>query len=210
VTDLYVDAPPLLVRAQRQDAFAAQWEELRRGGSWDLAAPKHEFLRWLVDSSDVLLHGSNRRHVPVFEPRAQTDYADEPTHAVFATSDGIWPIYFAIADRRVVTSLINDCIHDGESARYFFSVATDPEGIDPWTGGLVYVLPREPFTVSHGSAEWTSPTRFGRSRVSRWSPTTSRSSTSFTDTRPASPSQSFTRAYVPDPHRLFGRAIRPA
>ena len=156
--DLYVDAPPLLVTAQRRDAFAAQWEELREGGSWSLATPKHEFLRWLVDSCDVLLHGSNRRHVPVFEPRAQTDYADEPTHAVFATSDGIWPIYFAIANRRVVTSLINDCIHDGESARYFFSVATDPEGIDPWTGGVVYVLPRERFTVSHGSAEWTSPT----------------------------------------------------
>jgi hypothetical protein len=158
VTDLYVDAPPLLVTTQRRDAFAAQWEEIRGGGRWNLAAPKHEFLRWLVDSCDVLLHGSNRRHVPVFEPRAQTDYADEPAHAVFATSDGIWPIYFAIANRRVVTSLINDCIHDGESTRYFFSVATDPEGIDPWTGGLVYILPREPFTVSHGSAEWTSPT----------------------------------------------------
>jgi hypothetical protein len=155
---LYVEAPPLVITAERRAQFDAQWEELTSGGRWSPAGPKHEFLRWVVESQPVLLHGSNRRDVAVFEPRAQTDYADEPTHAVFATSDGIWPIYFAIADRRVVRSLINDCVHDEGGARYFFSVATDPDGIDPWTSGVVYLLPREPFTVSHGSSEWTSPT----------------------------------------------------
>jgi hypothetical protein len=156
---LYVELRRLETRTEQESAFEGAWRRLTHGGSYDLDEPRHAFLRWLVATKPVLLHGSNRMDLEVFKPRNQTDYAGVPVRAVFATSDGVWPIYFAIADRRVVRSLINDCVHEGGIARYFFSVATVPEDAAPWTRGTVYVLPRPPFRVSHGSTEWLSRTQ---------------------------------------------------
>ena len=63
--------------------------------------------------------------------------------------DGIWPMYFAIADRNVVTSLVNGCIHLDDSAGvtsyYYFSVNHDAVTSQPWVNGTVYVLPRDTF-----------------------------------------------------------------
>jgi hypothetical protein len=150
---LYVELARLDPSVEQALVFQEQWGRLASGGPYDIDEPKHVFLRWLVAMQPVLLHGSNRTDLDIFEPRDQTDYAGIRVRAVFATSDGIWPIYFAIADRRVVRSLINDCIHDGAVARYFFSVATVPDEAHAWTSGTVYVLPRAPFSISHGSSE---------------------------------------------------------
>ena len=142
-------APPLELTDAKRRAFERSEVD---------AFPKHEYLRWLVATADppVLLHGS-AADIEVFEPREQTDWDGKSTRAVFATSDGIWPIYFAIADRRRVASLRNGCLPTLQGSRYWFSVEPLPGATDVWRDGFVYVLPRASFRPHPLGSEWASP-----------------------------------------------------
>jgi hypothetical protein len=116
---------------------------------YQLAEPKWQFLCWMTESKDVVLHGGNRSSIDVLEPRQADDVgAFGARQAVYAASDGIWPMYFAVADRGVVTSLVNGCIHldDGsDSSYYYFSINQDAMLSKAWVTGSVYVLPRVTF-----------------------------------------------------------------
>ena len=113
--------------------------------------PIYEFLSYLVEKEAVLLHGSNNPNIACFEPNLQTDYMGRMVQAVFATRDGIWPIFFAIIDRaKYRGSLRNTCIWktDEQGKRrkmYFFSINENQLANDPWTQGTIYVLPRDGF-----------------------------------------------------------------
>jgi hypothetical protein len=144
--------PPLRLDPEKEARFAEQWRRLRAGGAYDLGDPKHEFLRWLVAHEDVLLHGSNRVAGERLEPRDQLDAIDRPVRGVFASPDGIWPLFFAIADRSRTRLLFNGCERRNGRGVYFFAVGTDE---DPWTRGTVFVLPRAGFRRTHGF-EWLS------------------------------------------------------
>jgi hypothetical protein len=72
--------------------------------------------------------------------------------AVYAASDGIWAMFFAIVDReRYVRSLNNACFRvireDGSRTEpyYFFSINGDALPHDPWRKGTIYLLPRDTF-----------------------------------------------------------------
>jgi len=136
-------------------AFAEMFDKAVAGSArieWRSDRPKHEFLRWLVAARSVLLHGSNRTDIAEFVPRAQTDFWGRPAQAVFATADGIWPLFFAVVRRRPGLAAWNTCLQRDGRSLYFFSVSGGLE----WTDGVVYVLPRERFEQVPGSAEWMS------------------------------------------------------
>src|SRR5580704_11813505 len=99
-----------------------------------LAAPKWQFLCHAADHGAYVLHGSGTDDIAEFEPRQSNDIEEFGNRrAVYAASDGLWAMYFAIVDRgRYVTSLYNGCCRlgpapDGPFAepRYFFSVNED-------------------------------------------------------------------------------------
>ena len=118
---------------------------------YPLAAPKWQFMCWMTESKNVVLHGGNGAKADTLEPRKADDVSEfGARNAVYAASDGIWPMYFAIADRTVVTSLVNACIHleDNQvdaSHYYFFSINQDAMTSQPWVTGTVYVLSRNTF-----------------------------------------------------------------
>jgi hypothetical protein len=135
--------------------------------AYQLPYPKQEFLRYLVADRDVVLHGSGNDAIDVFEPTSQTDYFGRVRKAVFAASDGIWPMFFAILDRsRYHGSLRNACYWDidatGERQKcYAFSINATFLRQRPWREGSIYVLPRATFerVVDHDgspSEEWLS------------------------------------------------------
>jgi hypothetical protein len=103
----------------------------------------------------VLLHGTSDRAIEVFRPRRQTDFDGRPVEAVFATSDGIWPLFFAVTDRRGIRTTRNLCLHRDGAAYYYFSIDADPAHV--WRTGTLYVLPRAPFRPHADGTEWTSP-----------------------------------------------------
>ena len=89
-----------------------------------------------------MLHGSANADIMEFEPRKSDDLVEFGNRrAVYAASDGIWPIYFAIVDRdNYVTSLVNACFRvvtpSGKSEPfYYFSVNGDALAHRPRRGG---------------------------------------------------------------------------
>ncbi|MBV9359193.1 MAG: hypothetical protein JO023_27095 [Chloroflexi bacterium] len=141
---------------------------------YTLAAPRWQFLCYLCDQREVLLHGSGQPDIVEFEPRQSNDVAEFGNRrAVYAASDGIWPVYFAIVDRDGgVTSLVNSCARviepDGGRGEphYFFSINADALSRRPWRQGTVYLLPRQPFErqaplryrgLELEAAQWASP-----------------------------------------------------
>lgn len=120
---------------------------------YTLAAPKWQFLCYLCDHKEIVLHGSGRPDIVEFEPRQSNDVAEFGNRrAVYAASDGIWPIYFAVMDRdNGVTSLVNSCARvlapDGTRSEpyYYFSINEDAWSRRPWRRGTIYLLPRGTF-----------------------------------------------------------------
>jgi len=121
--------------------------------NYTLAAPKWQFLCYLCEAKAVLLHGSGNSAIEEFEPRQSNDTNEFGNRkAVYAASDGIWPMYFAIANRDgPVISLTNSCFRlmqsDGNWSvpYYFFSINDDAFEQNPWRNGTIYILPRATF-----------------------------------------------------------------
>ncbi|MFD1675739.1 hypothetical protein [Alicyclobacillus fodiniaquatilis] len=120
--------------------------------NYTLTAPKWQFLCYLAEKKNLLLHGSANAAIAEFEPRQSNDVDEFGNRcAIYAASDGLWPMYFAIVNRDVVTSLVNACFHvrsgDGHAAEtyYYFSVNQAAFAQGPWQNGMIYLLPRDTF-----------------------------------------------------------------
>ncbi len=150
--------------AEFDELFARQ---IATGGSetveYTCSAPKWQFLAYLGDSKDVLLHGTGDPEISEFEPRqseSSEDFGDQK--AVYASSDGLWAAFFAVMDRdRYRLSLVNSCFRmiepDGRSVPYYyFSINADALAKKPWRSGTIYVLPRDGFEqASPGKSKHT-------------------------------------------------------
>jgi hypothetical protein len=151
----YLVAPSADFDEAQVRAFERLWETIGAAPAPGAIAhacpyPKHEFLIYLVRHKEVLLHGSNDPGIARFEPRQQTDFRGRVRESVFATDDGIWPIYFAIVDRERVRVLRNACfgVRDADGVtrtQYLFAVPARQLKRHPWREGTVYVLPRDTF-----------------------------------------------------------------
>jgi len=133
--------------------------------NYTLPWPKWQFLCHLADHHDIAMHGSGDPNIALFEPRQSNDLNDFGNQkAIYAASDGLWAMFFAIVDRERVRSITNACIrleddigavHD---PLYVFSVSQSALASQPWRTGTVYLLPRLTFTNQP-------PMPFGSSKV---------------------------------------------
>jgi hypothetical protein len=187
-----LEGPPVTLST----GLRAEFDEILEGGrngliDYRLHVPKHEFLSYLVHARGFLLHGTASADLDEVRPMVATDYEARTLEAVFATSDGIWPLFFATLDRGRAGSLWNGCyqVRRGSVLHryYFFFTEADPHEEAIWRDGVVYVLPREPFARTWIPNEWVSrqpvrvaaklavsPTDFPlKGRVKRFDPTLS-------------------------------------
>ena len=113
-----------------------------------------DFLYFLVNKQEFLFHGSNQSNIDMLTPRIQENYRGDEISAVFASSDAIWAMFFAIIDReRYQGSLRNGSFllsRPGEMSEryYFFSINREMLGNSPWRSGSVYILLRDSFNQS--------------------------------------------------------------
>ena len=121
--------------------------------------PKWQFLCYVADHHDLALHGSGDPNIALFEPRQSSDVNDFGNQkAVYAASDGLWAMFFAIVDRARVMSITNACIRLEEDTGavhgplYQFSVSQSALASQPWRTGTVYLLPRKTFTTQPSMA----------------------------------------------------------
>ncbi|HYF63918.1 MAG TPA: hypothetical protein VD886_13945 [Herpetosiphonaceae bacterium] len=120
-----------------------------------LPSPRWPVLAYLAEHKPVLLHGSNDATITELVPRQSHDTeAFGNQYAVYAASDGIWPIFFAIVDRsQRPLSLHNACFRTElpggalSDPAYFFSLNREAWERAPWRTGTVYLLPRDGFEL---------------------------------------------------------------
>jgi hypothetical protein len=112
-----------------------------------------KFLCGVAERSGFAFHGTGDPGIASFEPRRPVDLAPfGDQQAVFATSDPIWAMFYAIVDRdRYDLTLNNGCIYllDSEDRpgvpHYYFSISREALTEQPWRSGYVYLLPPETF-----------------------------------------------------------------
>ena len=168
--DYWVERPPLSLtpstRAAIDDFFAAVDD-----------APEHplvintllwsygdvdawKFLCGVADRRRIAFHGTGNGGIESFEPRQPIDFAPFGDQmAVFATSDPIWAMFYAIVDRdRYEITLNNGCIllldSRGRSGipHYYFSISRQVLEEGPWRDGHVYLLPADTFVEQPAGA----------------------------------------------------------
>ncbi len=172
----YLERPAIQLDEATVTAFEAVWTQIATATApaelrYELPLPRWQFLCYLADHKPVLLHGSGKADIATFEPRKADDALEFGNRAaVYAASDGIWPIYYAILDReRYPMSLTNACIRavtptgEASSPFYFFSISRAALQQQPWHSGMVYILPRATF-----EPQAPIPTEDGEVHVMQW------------------------------------------
>lgn len=156
--DYWLPRPSVRFDEQTQQAFDELLAEaLRTGGcptlEYTLPAPKWQFLCHLAERHAIALHGSGNPDIDLFEPRQSNDLNEFGSQkAIYAASDGLWAMFFAVVDRARVGSVTNACIRleDASGAvhgpLYVFSVSQSALVHQPWRSGTVYLLPGATFT----------------------------------------------------------------
>ena len=116
--------------------------------------PKWQFLCYVADHHAIALHGSGSSTITLFEPRQSNDLNEFGNQkAVYAASDGLWSMFFAIVDRDRVTSVTNACVRLADETGtlhgpyYVFSVSQSALPSQPWRTGTLYLLPRSTFAT---------------------------------------------------------------
>ena len=169
--DYWLERPPLEVtsatRAAVEDVVALRE---RAGGETVLDVgpilegggdvTTWQFLCALAERCEIAFHGTGDPGIESFEPRQPIDFAPfGHQKAVFATTDPIWAMFYAIVDRdRHRITLNNGCIllldDDGRPGvpHYYFSITDDVLDRQPWRTGYVYFLPADTFVAQPAGA----------------------------------------------------------
>jgi hypothetical protein len=168
--DYWLTRPDASLDEDAQTAFEALLNKTPSMGEcptiqFSLPWLKWQFLCYLADHHDIVLHGSSNPNIALFEPRQSNDISEFGNQkAVYAASDGIWAMFHAIVDRERVTSVANGCIRIADEAGalngpyYVFSVNASALPKHPWRTGMVYILPRNTFTAQ-------APMAFGSNEI---------------------------------------------
>lgn len=154
--DFLLSQPPFDLSSEKLAAFDALIDSTPTNGfvDYQLTYPKWQFLSYLCKSRELVLHGSQNAGIEVVEPRKAVDVKTfSNQEAIYATTDGIFVIYFAIVDRKNFQplSLFNSCLDIRVSPDqvmgplYFFSITHSALLQQPWCDGVIYFLPRENF-----------------------------------------------------------------
>jgi hypothetical protein len=172
--DYWLTRPSVIFDERTQLAFDELLKTtLSSGGcptiDYTLPWPKWQFLCHVADQHDVALHGSGDPNITLFEPRQSNDLNEFGNQvAIYAASDGLWAMYFAIVDRDRVTSITNACVRLADETGtvhgpyYIFSVSQAALPNRPWRTGTVYLLPRRTFTVQPPMAFGTNQVHFAQ------------------------------------------------
>ena len=164
--DYWQERPPLSVDSSTHAAvedFLSREQPKAGDGLLDVDPIVHarggvtpwQFLSMLAERREIAFHGTGDPNIESFEPRQPIDYAPfGHQKAVFATTDPIWAMFYAVVDRdRYRLTLNNGCIllMDAEGSpglpHYYFSITGDALREQPWRTGYVYFLPEETFVA---------------------------------------------------------------
>src|SRR5574338_325920 len=103
--DYWLKRPKFEIDAQARSDIDQLIARYRASGTstridYTFPVPKWQFLCYLADQHNVVLHGTGEPDIRLFEPRQSNDL--EPfgaQTAVYAAGDGLWAMFFAVLNR---------------------------------------------------------------------------------------------------------------
>ena len=127
----------------------------------DTGVPVWALLCWLCETKGFVAHGTGQADIALFEPRQSNDVGwFGNRQAVYAASDGVWAMFFAVMNRPTVAMTISNAAVSIETdgllePRYFFGASRHAVEGRAYRNGWVYLLPsasfeREPGGTSAG------------------------------------------------------------
>ncbi len=148
---LFKSQPTITFSEQELNTYNQLYDEAINSDGvirYAISYPKQRFIQYIAQSKNVVLHGSNNPSIDQFEPRRQTLYNGKYVEAVFATKDGIWPLFYAVFDKsKLLGNIRNAClVLNGTKKYYYFSITRESSQINPWTNGMIYFLPMDSFS----------------------------------------------------------------
>ncbi len=147
--------------SHQNDFESALAEALTTGVGAAPNAPVWAWLSWLCEAQGFVAHGTGHADINEFEPRQSNDTGwFGNRRAVYASSDAVWAMFFAIMNRptirmRIVNSAISVSLNGQLEPRYFFGASRTALELGAFRDGWVYLLPgvsfeREPADTSLG------------------------------------------------------------
>ena len=119
--------------------------------------PLYKWIQYAISSEEYLVHGSPIPGIEIFTPRKQKLFNGKETTAVFASSNAVWSLFFAILDPSTrVGSLRNGCFMDNGKSdiRSYYLFSLDSSWKDPFCSGYIYIFPKKGFKQGGSKAEW--------------------------------------------------------
>jgi hypothetical protein len=163
IPEYWLTRPEFDFAPHRSDFELALAEALETGIGRAPNAPLWTWLSWLCDTHGFVAHGTGNADIAVFEPRQSNDTSWFGNRkAVYASSDALWAMFFAIMNRptvpmRIVNSAISVWVNGSLEPRYFFGSTQTDQTLEAFRNGWLYLLPsatfeREPADESLGFA----------------------------------------------------------
>ena len=152
--------PPPVV----EPGFETIADALLRGEHVELPESRLDFLRWLGQARGVVFHGSPRDDLVELsterKSRDSTEWGNQ--QAVYASSDPVWSIYFAVLRRdNGWRGTRNGSMGIGGRRFYFFVHNRGSQSPTRFGPGSLYILPSETFAAE----QWIVDTAHLVSRV---------------------------------------------
>ena len=153
----FVTRPPM-PGAEAAAAFETLFDRAVSAGpntliEYDLPWPRWQFVCHIVESRQLIAHGSQNGTIEQFEPRQAHDaHPFGNREAVYGASDGLWSMYYAILDRAthpmlLVNSAMRVELEDASLSDpfYFFSISRPALDARAFRPGTLYFLPGDSF-----------------------------------------------------------------
>ena len=122
----------------------------------EASVPLWAFLCWLCATQGFVAHGTGNADIALFEPRQSNDVGWFGNRtAVYAASDGIWAMFFAVLNRPDVAMTVSNAAISIEiggvlEPRYFFGASRHAVEGRAYRSGWVYLLPDTKFEREPG------------------------------------------------------------
>lgn len=112
---------------------------------YNLPYPKSEFLNYLGDWRNLVLHGSPLHDLDVLQPIRKSSDTSEfgNRQQIFGSPDAIWAMWFAILDKSKYNLTRNGCVRVGIGPKrikyYHFELPKRNKDNSPFTEGMIYI-----------------------------------------------------------------------
>lgn len=153
-----LESPSTQKQESKEQIFEAFFENVLQNKGQDIPVieynlpyPKEEFLKFLVENKNVLLHGSTNQNLEILEPRQANDKRKKSgnKNAIYGVTDPVLSIFYAIRDRKNLQGVIESGIKTNEEtgkSEYEFKIPKNNEETQPWTKGMIYILDKGKFS----------------------------------------------------------------